>query len=104
MEYDRFDQIDLLNLTVTEPNSAHVMAFRHFISDQVVKFNRVQVNVLRAATDMPLIHNYMGRILDFDHFEVCEDLDIASWDSYPIGFLSDRLEGFDQDGDGPSGP
>jgi beta-galactosidase len=71
------------------------MAFRRFSSDQVVKFNRVQVNILRAATDVPLIHNYMGRILDFDHFEVGADLDIASWDSYPIGFLSDRLEGDD---------
>ena len=95
MEYDRFDQIDLPNLTVTEPNPAHVMAFRRFSSDQVVRFNRQQVDVLRAATDVPLIHNYMGRILEFDHFEVGEDLDIASWDSYPIGFLSDRLEGTD---------
>jgi beta-galactosidase len=95
MEYDRFDHIDLPNLTVTEPNPAHVMAFRRFSSDQVVLFNRAQVDVLRAATDVPLIHNYMGRILDFDHFEVGEDLDIASWDSYPIGFLSDRLEGSD---------
>lgn len=92
MEYDRFDQIDLPNLTVTEPNPAHVMAFRRFSSDQVVRFNRAQVDVLRAVTDVPLIHNYMGRVLDFDHFEVGADLDIASWDSYPIGFLSDRLE------------
>ncbi len=96
MEYDSFDQIELPNLTVTEPNPSHVMAFRRFCSDQVVKFNRAQVDVLRAATDVPLIHNYMGRILDFDHFEVGEDLDIASWDSYPIGFLSDRLEGTDE--------
>jgi beta-galactosidase len=96
MEYDSFDQIDLPNLTVTEPNPAHVMAFRRFSSDQVVRFNRAQVDVLRAATDVPLIHNYMGRILEFDHFEVGEDLDIASWDSYPIGFLSDRLEGSEE--------
>ena len=96
MEYDSFDQIELPNLTVTEPNPSHVMAFRRFSSDQVVKFNRAQVDVLRAATDVPLIHNYMGRILDFDHFEVGADLDIASWDSYPIGFLSDRLEGTDE--------
>jgi len=95
MEYDRFDQIDLPNLTVTEPNPAHVMAFRRFSSDQVVHFNRAQVDVLRAATNVPLIHNYMGRVLEFDHFEVGADLDIASWDSYPIGFLSDRLEGDD---------
>ncbi|SHE73164.1 beta-galactosidase [Ruegeria intermedia] len=92
MEYGDFDQIDLPNLTVTEPNPAHVLAFRRFSSDQVVAFNRAQVQALRPLTDAPLLHNYMGRILDFDHFEVGADLDIATWDSYPIGFLSDRLE------------
>ncbi|RVT82844.1 beta-galactosidase [Rhodobacteraceae bacterium CCMM004] len=91
MEYDEFDQIDLPNLTVTEPNPAHVMAFRRFSSDQVVAFNRAQVDVLRVRTDAPLIHNYMGRELAFDHFTVGADLDVASWDSYPIGFLSDRI-------------
>jgi beta-galactosidase len=93
MDYDDFDQIDLPNLTVTEPNPAHVLAFRRFSSDQVVAFNKVQVDALRPLTDAPLIHNYMGRTLTFDHYKVGADLDIASWDSYPIGFLSDRLEG-----------
>ena len=92
MEYDHFDQIDLPNLTVTEPNPAHVLAFRRFSSDQVVAFNKAQADVLRSLTDAPLSHNYMGRVLEFDHFVVGADLDIATWDSYPIGFLSDRLE------------
>jgi beta-galactosidase len=92
MEYDGFDQIDLPNQTVTEPNPAHVLAFRRFSSDQVVVFNKAQTDVLRELTDAPLLHNYMGRVLEFDHFKVGEDLDIATWDSYPIGFLSDRLE------------
>ncbi len=92
MDYDSIDDIDLPNLTVTEPNPAHVMAFRRFSSDQVVSFNRLQTDVLRKYTEKPLIHNYMGRELDFDHFAVGADLDIASWDSYPIGFLSDRIE------------
>lgn len=92
MEYRSFDEVDLPNQTVTEPNPAHVLAFRRFSSDQVVAFNKAQVDVLRPLTDAPLLHNYMGRILDFDHFEVGADLDIATWDSYPIGFLSDRLE------------
>lgn len=96
MEYTHFDQIDLPNLTVTDPNPAHVLAFRRFSSDQVVAFNRAQVDVLRPLTDAPLLHNYMGRVLDFDHFDVGADLDIATWDSYPIGFLSERLED-DQD-------
>ncbi|MGJ8617219.1 MAG: beta-galactosidase [Sulfitobacter sp.] len=93
MEYDDFDQIDLPNLTVTQANPSHELAFRRFGSDQVVAWNAAQVAALRPMTDAPLIHNYMGRELAFDHFAVARDLDIASWDSYPIGFLSDRLEG-----------
>jgi beta-galactosidase len=92
MEYRSCDDIDLPNLTVTEPNPAHVLDFRRFSSDQVVAFNRAQVDILRRHTDAPVAHNYMGRITEFDHYKVGADLDIASWDSYPIGFLSDRLE------------
>ena len=90
MEYNRFDQIELPNLTVTEPHPAHVMDFRRFASDEVIAFNKAQVDVLRGLTDADLLHNYMGRITDFDHFAVGEDLDIATWDSYPLGFLEDR--------------
>jgi len=92
MEYVQFDDIGLPNLTVTEPNPAHVLAFRRFASDQTVAWNAAQVRALRPLTDAPMIHNYMGRVLEFDHFKLAADLDITSWDSYPIGFLSDRLE------------
>ncbi|MGC3937492.1 beta-galactosidase [Roseobacter sp. EG26] len=95
MEYRSFDEIDLPHLTVTQAAPAHELAFRRFSSDQVTRYNAVQVAALRARSDAPLIHNYMGRVLDFDHFEVGASLDIASWDSYPIGFLSDRLEASD---------
>ena len=91
MEYASFDEIGLPNLTVTEPNPAHVLAFRRFSSDQVVAFNRAQTDIIRAHSDAPIAHNYMGRITDFDHFAVGADLDIASWDSYPLGFLEDRV-------------
>lgn len=92
MEYASFDEIDLPNLTVTEPNPSHAFGFRRFSSDQVVSFNRLQALTLRKYTDAPLIHNYMGRITEFDHYKVGTDLDIASWDSYPLGFLEDRME------------
>ena len=90
MEYNHFSQIDLPNLTVTEPNPAHVLDFRRFSSAQVVAYNRAQSEAIRAHTNAPLLHNYMGRIVDFDHYQVGQDLDIASWDSYPLGFLADR--------------
>ncbi|WP_416653407.1 beta-galactosidase [Candidatus Pseudothioglobus sp. Uisw_086] len=90
MEYNSFEQIELPNLTVTDANPIHELDFRRFSSEQVVKFNRAQVLIMREHTKMPLIHNYMGKITDFDHYEVGSDLDIASWDSYPLGFLEDR--------------
>ncbi|MCI5044699.1 MAG: beta-galactosidase [Aquisalinus sp.] len=87
-EYTDFSQIDLPNLTVTEATPAHLLDFYRFSSDQVVTFNRMQCDILRAATpDQPIIHNFMGIYTGFDHFKVSEDLDIASWDSYPLGFL-----------------
>ena len=92
MDYAAFDEVDLPNLTVTEPNPVHVLDFRRFSSDQVVAFNRAQAEVLRALSPgRTLLHNYMGRVTDFDHYAVGADLDAASWDSYPLGFLEDRL-------------
>ncbi len=92
MEYQQIDDVDLPNQTVTEANPAHAMAFRRFSSDQVAAYNRIQTSIIRQHSDAPILHNYMGRITEFDHFAVGADLDIASWDSYPLGFLSDRLE------------
>ena len=88
MEYRSFDEIDLPNLTVTEPNPAHMLDFRRFSSDQVVRFNRTQVDILRAASPgRDIVHNFMGFFTEFDHHDVGRDLDVSSWDSYPLGFL-----------------
>ena len=96
MEYENFDQIDLPNLTVTQPNPSHVLDFRRFSSDQVVSFNRLQTDIIKSYSDAPIAHNFMGKTTEFDHFKVGEDLDIASWDSYPLGFLEDRVVASDE--------
>ncbi|WP_341862775.1 beta-galactosidase [Gymnodinialimonas sp. 57CJ19] len=92
MDYDSFDDIDLPNLTVTEPNPSHALDFRRFSSDQVARFNAAQVAAIKQHSDAPISHNYMGRIVEFDHFATGRQMEIATWDSYPLGFLEDRLE------------
>ena len=88
MDYRAFEQIDPPNLTVTEPNPAHVMDWRRFSSDQVAAFNSVQADILRAKSPgRDIVHNFMGFFTQFDHFDVARDLTVASWDSYPLGFL-----------------
>jgi len=91
MDYRDFREIGLPNLTVTEANPSHVMDFRRFASDEVVSFNRLQVEILRRHSSAPIAHNYMGAVTEFDHYALGADLDIAAWDSYPLGFLSDRI-------------
>ncbi|WP_375450952.1 beta-galactosidase [uncultured Devosia sp.] len=89
MEYNRFDQIELPNLLVAEASPAHDMDFRRYSSDQVAAFNAVQYEILKAARpDLPVIHNFMGRFTEFDHYDVAKTLDVASWDAYPLGHLA----------------
>jgi len=91
MEVRSFEEVGLPNRTVTEPNPAHVLDYFRFASDQVVAFNRAQVELLRKASPgRPIIHNFMGFFNQFDHYDVAADLDVASWDSYPLGF-TDRM-------------
>ncbi|MEP0520741.1 MAG: beta-galactosidase [Hyphomicrobiales bacterium] len=93
MEYRDFDEIDLPNLTVTEANPSHHLAFRRYSSDQVVTFNKAQVDIIRQySPGRDVVHNFMGMFVEFDHFDVGADLDISSWDSYPLGFLERRTD------------
>lgn len=88
MEYNGFGQIGLPHLAVTEVNPNAALDFRRYSSDQVAAFNQVQFEALKAARpDLPVIHNFMGRFTQCDHYEVARTLDVASWDSYPLGHL-----------------
>jgi beta-galactosidase len=88
MEYRGFDEIELPDATVTEANPAHRLDFRRYSSDQVIAFNRLQVDIIRKhSPGRSILHNFMGSHTDFDHFALSRDLDAASWDSYPLGFL-----------------
>ena len=87
-EYRSFDEVDLPNLTVTEANPAHWLAFRRFASDEVVSFNQIQVDILRTQSPgRDISHNFMGFFTEFDHHDVARSLDAVGWDSYPLGFL-----------------
>ena len=89
MEYNRFDQVELPNLLVCEAAPAHDLDFRRYTSDQVAAFNKTQFDILKGKRpDLPVIHNFMGRYTEFDHYDVAKTLDVASWDAYPLGHLA----------------
>jgi beta-galactosidase len=87
-EYGSFGEIDPPYGTVTTANPSHRLDYRRFASDEVVSFNRLQADILRAGSPgRDILHNYMGAFTEFDHYRVGADLDAAAWDSYPLGFL-----------------
>jgi beta-galactosidase len=92
MEYRSFAEVDPPHLTVTEANPAHRLDYRRFASDQVASFNREQVDIIRTHSPkdrrrVDITHNFMGFFTEFDHHDVGRDIDVATWDSYPLGFL-----------------
>lgn len=85
-EYRSFDEIELPNLTPADPNPSHLLDYYRFASDQVVEFNKLQVEIIREYSPGRFItHNFMGGFVDFDHYKLSRDLDFASWDNYPLG-------------------
>ncbi len=87
-EYRDFDEVEPPNLTVTEANPSHRLDYNRFASEAVASFNRLQVTIIRRLSPgRDVTHNFMGFYTEFDHFAVGRDLDLASWDSYPLGFL-----------------
>jgi len=88
MELGSFDEVALPNLTVTEANPAARLDFWRFQSEQVAAYDKMQCDIIRAHSPGRFItHNFMGFFNDFDHWKVGENLDLASWDSYPLGFV-----------------
>ncbi len=88
MEYRSFDEVELPILTVTEANPASALDFFRYSSQAVAEFNLIQTDIIRAnSPGRPVSHNFMGNFDQFDHRPVAKDLDIAAWDSYPLGML-----------------
>jgi len=95
--YRNFDEIDPPAVTVTEANPSQRLDWQRFASDEVVAFNREQVSILRQhSPGRPVTHNFMGFFTAFNHHDVAADLDIASWDSYPLGFTQMFFLGTDE--------
>lgn len=94
-EYAAFTDVELPNQMQAQLNPAHWLAFRRFFSDMTADFNREQCNIIREHSPGRWItHNFMVNETSFDHWHLGSDLDLASWDSYPLGFLEFFGTGF----------
>ena len=88
-EYGDFSQIEPPQATPAGHNPALLLDFYRYTSASIRCFNDEQVALVRRYSPHRAVsHNFMGFIDDFDHFALGEGLDVATWDSYPLGFLA----------------
>lgn len=87
MEYSGFDDIELPIGAVTETNPAHQLAYRRYSSDKVIEFQSRMIAVIREnAPGKWITHNFIPKEdLGVDPYALGAELDIASYDNYPLG-------------------
>ena len=86
MRVERFDQVELPAGTVCDVNPAAEIDFMRCRSDLFNTYFRAQADIIRRFSgDRFVTHNFMSFSHTFDHFEMGRAMDLASWDSYPLG-------------------
>ncbi len=92
MDYPGFDSVDPPGATVIEANPAHQLAWRRFCSDQVLGYCQRQATIIRQTVpeDIWITTNLVGHFYDYDHYPLTECIDLATWDSYPLGFIEEQ--------------
>ncbi len=92
--YSAWNQIGAPILTGSAPNPSQVLDYRRFASNSWVVYQKLQIDLLAERVDRSkqfVTHNMMGLFFtDLDYFDLAEDLDFVSLDSYPTGGI-DRV-------------
>jgi len=84
--YTHWSEIYPPNLTVATPNPSQVLDYHRFASDSFVKYQKIQVDILRENTENQFItHNPDFGSFEVDTHMLGKDLDFLSWNSSPTG-------------------
>lgn len=88
MEYRSFDEVPLPLHAVAEATPGARLDYARFASDMVLEYHHRQVTEIRPRSPgRPITHNAMIFYADLDAQALGRDLDIVTWDSYPLGML-----------------
>lgn len=89
-EYADFDDVILPAYNSCDPDCGHSwthnpsldLDFYRFSSDSWVRYQQLQIDILRKYSALPITHNFMGHFSDLDYYALGKPLDIVSWDNY----------------------
>lgn len=89
--FDSFDDIILPAYNSCEGDYGNLwshnpsldLEYRRFMSDSWVKYQKIQIDIIKKYTNAPVTHNLMGHFSDISAYDLSRDLDFVSWDNYP---------------------
>lgn len=83
-EYGEWDEIFPPRPSLMMQNPSLNLEWRRFTSDSWVKYQQMQVELIRKHAPHQIItHNFMGMYKELDYFKFANPLDIVSFDYYP---------------------
>ena len=83
--YTSFDQIESPSPLGETAVHGMNLDWKRFVTDQTIDFYRNEIAPLREITpDIPVTTNLMGFFDGLDYWKFSQELDVASWDNYPL--------------------
>ena len=59
--------------------------WKRFVTDQTIDFFKSEIAPLKEVTpDIPVTTNFMGTYTGLDYWKFARELDVVSWDNYPM--------------------
>jgi beta-galactosidase len=85
--YNDWEEIELPNLTSSEPNPSHMLDYYRFASDSFVNYQQLQLSILRSQVSDKhfIVTNFMSQFTDLDYYDLAEYADFVTMSSYPTG-------------------
>ena len=83
--YTDWSQVPVPLATGGTPNPGLALDFSRFASDSYVRYQQLQIDILRARTSGQFItHNLMGfKYANLNYYDLARPLDLVTWDNYP---------------------
>lgn len=83
--YTDFEQIEAPSSIGESMLMALNLDWKRFVSDQTIDFVKNEIKTIKdAGNTKPITTNMMYHFDGIDYFKLAKELDIASWDSYPL--------------------
>ena len=83
--FNSFDEIESPSCIGETTSPELKLAWQRFSSDNLIRFFKTEIAPLRQYTpDVPVTTNLMYHFNEVDYFKLGREMDVASWDNYPV--------------------